>query len=340
MKERYSRQIRFAPIGEAGQAELGRKHVLLVGAGALGTGNAEQLVRAGIGRLTIVDRDYVDESNLQRQQLYTEEDVHQQLPKAIALKRHLAAINSETDIRARVEDVSARELLDLAESADLIIDATDNFETRFVINEVALVRNVPWIYGACVGSYGVSFMIIPRRTPCLNCLMTGIPLGGETCDTVGVIAPAVQMVVAHQTAEALKWLTGNRKSLRNRLVSFDVWENTYTAVSVDGLKKPDCPSCGERAVYPYLSKSNLTRTAVLCGRETVQVRPPRPTNLDLETLARQLRALGGQVTANPYLLAYAVGSHRLVVFRDGRVLVHGTSDPVVAKGLVHRFLGG
>jgi molybdopterin/thiamine biosynthesis adenylyltransferase len=340
MHERYSRQIRFAPIGQAGQTELGKKHVLLVGAGALGTGNAEQLVRAGVGQLTIVDRDYVDESNLQRQQLYTEEDVRQHLPKAIALKRHLDVINSETHVIARVEDVSAEELLALAESVDLIIDATDNYETRFVINDVALKRNVPWIYGACLGSYGVSFMIIPGRTPCLNCLMSDIPLGGETCDTVGVIAPAVQMVVAHQSAEALKWLTGNHPSIRNRLVSYDIWHNTYTDISVDGLRKRDCPSCGEKAVYPYLSRSNLTRTAVLCGRDTVQVRPPRPTQLDLEALARQLRTLGGQVKANPYLVTYTNGSHRMVIFQDGRVLVHGTSDPVVARGLVNRYLGG
>lgn len=340
MNERYSRQIRFAPIGQHGQAELGKKHVLLVGAGALGTGNAEQLVRAGVGRLTVVDRDYVDESNLQRQQLYTEEDVRQHLPKAIALQRHLAAINSCADIFARVEDVSAEELLDLTESVDLIIDATDNFETRFVINDVAQKRNIPWIYGACLGSYGVSFMFIPGQTPCLNCLMTDIPLGGGTCDTVGVIAPAVQMVVAHQSAEALKWLTGNQQALRNRLVSYDLWENTYTSIRVDGLKKRDCPSCGEHAIYPYLSMSNLSRTAVLCGRDTVQIRPPRPTQLDLETLGQQLSTLGGQVTANSFLVSYANGGHRLVIFRDGRVLVHGTSDPAVAKGLANRYLGG
>ena len=339
MNERYSRQMLFPPIGENGQKQLRDKRVLIVGAGALGTGNAELLARAGVGRLTIIDRDYVEFSNLQRQLLYTEADAKQRLPKAVALQRHLAEINSETAVDAHVADASVDELKELAAGADLLIDATDNFETRFVINAISQKYNVPWIYGACVGSYGISFMIIPGRTPCLNCLMEDIPDGGATCDTVGIIAPAVQMVVAHQTAEALKWLTGNHQALRNELVSFDLWANRHSAVRVEHLRKPDCPSCGNDAVYPYLSRERLTRTSVLCGRDTVQIRPPRPVRRDLAQLAERLRASGGAVESNPYLVVYTHGKHRMVFFQDGRVLIHGTGDPAEAKSLFHRFLG-
>lgn len=339
MDERYSRQMLFAPIGREGQEKLRDKRVVIVGAGALGTGNAEILARAGVGRLTVIDRDYVELSNLHRQLLYTEADVRSRLPKAIALKRHLAQISSETVVEPHVADATADKLAELVQDADLLIDATDNFETRFVINDISQKFGVPWIYGACIGSYGVSFMVIPGSTPCLHCLLEEMPLGEATCDTMGIIAPAVQMVVAHQTAEALKWLTGNRGALRNRLVSFDVWENRYTAVDAAALKRRDCPSCGDDAVYPYLSRKHVTQTAVLCGRDTVHIRPPRELNCDLKELAGRLRAGGGKVEANPYLLVYTDGAIRMVLFRDGRALVHGTGDAAEAKSWYHRVLG-
>lgn len=338
MDDRYSRQTLFAPIGHEGQAGLAQKRVLIIGAGALGTGNAELLARSGVGRLIIVDRDYVEFSNLQRQLLYTEEDAEQRLPKAVALKQRIAKINSQTKVDAHIADATL-ELETLAEGVDLIIDATDNFETRFILNDVSQKYGVPWIYGACVGSYGVSYMVIPGQTPCLHCLMDEIPLGGATCDTAGIIAPTVHMVVAYQSAEALKWLTGNSDVLRNQLVSFDVWANRHTSVRVDSLKKRDCPSCGENPVFPYLSRDRLTQAAVLCGRDTVQIRPPSRLNRDLPQLAQQLQALGGAVEANPYLVMYTDGKHRMVFFEDGRVLVHGTHDPSVARSLYHRLLG-
>jgi molybdopterin/thiamine biosynthesis adenylyltransferase len=339
MDDRYSRQVRFAPIGQKGQMLLREKQVLIIGAGALGTGSAEILARAGVGRLKVVDRDYVEFSNLQRQLLYTEEDAANRLPKAVALQRRLAEINAETAVDAIVADADGEKLAQLAQGADLILDATDNFETRFVINDIAQKYNLPWIYGACVGSYGVSFMIIPGQTPCLHCLMEELPAGGATCDTAGIIAPAVHMVVAYQTAEALKWLTGNRDAVRRELVSFDLWSNRQTAVRVDALKKPDCPSCGERAVFPYLSRERMTRTDVLCGRDTVQIRPPLPQKRDLVKLSEQLRMTGGVVEANPYLVMFHYGRHRMVFFQDGRVLVHGTSDPAEARSLYHKVLG-
>lgn len=339
MDDRYSRQRLFAPIGEQGQARLREKRVLIVGAGALGTGNAEILARAGVGRLRIVDRDYVEYSNLQRQLLYTEDDAARRLPKAIALKQRLAEINAETEVEAHVEDASAYELEQLVGGTDLIIDATDNFETRFIINDVSQKYGVPWIYGACVGSRGLSYMIIPGQTPCLHCLLQELPERGETCDTAGIIAPAVHMVVSFQTAEALKWLSGNADALRNRLVSFDLWTNEYSSLRVDKGKRADCPSCGIQATFPYLSREHLTQTAVLCGRDTVQIRPARPVQRDLAQLAEQLREAGAAVEQNPYLVMAALSNNRLVFFRDGRVLVHGTSDPAEARSLYHRMLG-
>lgn len=284
MNNRYSRQVLFLPIGKDGQEKISTKHVLIIGAGALGSANAEALVRAGIGQLTIVDRDYVEWSNLQRQQLYTEQDAEKRLPKAIAAKNRLTSINSSVSIEAVVADASVLELEKWAQKADLIIDGTDNFETRMMINDIAQKYKVPWIYGACVGSYGVSYTIIPEKTPCLSCLLETVPLGGVTCDTAGIIGPAVNMVAANQITEALKILVGDLESLRNKLVSFDLWKNQHRTIKVDKLKKEDCPSCGNNRSYPFLTFENQTKTTMLCGRDTVQIRPPSPVTRDLETL--------------------------------------------------------
>ena len=341
MKERYSRQELFAPIGREGQEKLASKHVLIIGAGALGTGNAEALVRAGVGKLTIIDRDYVEWSNLQRQQLYSEEDAIERLPKAVAAKKRLEQVNSDVKIEAIVGDATAIEIEGLAERKrpHLIIDATDNFETRMVINDVSQKYEIPWIYGACVGSYGISYVVIPKQTPCLNCLLETVPLGGLTCDTAGIIGPTVQMVVAYQVAEALKILIEDWESLRNKLVSFDLWKNQHTAIRVDKVRKENCPSCGSQPTYPFLNYEMQTKTAVLCGRDSVQIRPPVQQERDLDELARLLSQQGRKVEKNPYLLSFAIGNYRLVVFKDGRVLVHGTKDIDEAKTLYHRYLG-
>ncbi|MFZ7946697.1 MULTISPECIES: thiazole biosynthesis adenylyltransferase ThiF [Bacillaceae] len=339
MNPRYSRQVLFSPIGKVGQQLISTKHVLIIGAGALGTGSAEALVRAGIGKLTIVDRDYVEWSNLQRQQLYTEEDAKKRTPKVIAAKRRLSEVNSTVELEAIIEDASAFELEEWAKNVDLIIDATDNFETRMMINDVSQKVVVPWIYGACVGSYGISYTFIPEKSPCLSCLLESVPLGGLTCDTAGIISPAVQMVVAQQISEAMKILVGDLEALRNKLVSFDLWKNQYSAINVDKLKRADCPSCGVNRSYPNLSFENQTKTAVLCGRDSVQIRPPSPTIRDLSGLEKTLAKQEGTVQLNPYLLSFTVNSHRLVFFKDGRVLIHGTKDISEAKALYHRYLG-
>lgn len=339
MNNRYSRQELFTPIGKAGQENISRKHVLIIGAGALGSAGAEALVRAGIGQLTIVDRDYVEWSNLQRQQLYTEDDARNRLPKVIAAKNRLSAINSSVSIEAIIADASALELKEWTQNVDLIIDATDNFETRMMINDAAQMYGIPWIYGACVGSYGITYTIIPEKTPCLSCLLGTVPLGGLTCDTAGIIGPAVNMVVSYQISEALKILVGDSDSLRNKLISFDLWKNQYSAIKVEKLKKKDCPSCGKERTYPYLSFEYQTKTAVLCGRDSVQIRPAHPVVRDLEALEKTLQKQGGTVQRNPYLLSFSTGSHRLVIFQDGRVIVHGTKNISEAKTLYHRYFG-
>lgn len=339
MNHRYSRQELFSPIGKDGQGRISSKHVLVIGAGALGSGCAEALVRAGVAQLTLVDRDYVEWSNLQRQQLYSEDDARNRLPKVIAAKKRLEAMNSSVVIEAIIADASAIELEDWAKNVDLIIDATDNFETRMMINDASQKYNVPWIYGACVGSYGISYTILPERTPCFACLLDSVPIGGLTCDTAGIISPAVTMVNAYQISEALKILVGDLDSLRNKLVSFDLWKNQHSAINVDSLKKEDCPSCGTKRTYPYLSYENQTKTAVLCGRDSVQIRPPFQSVRDLEALEIVLANQGGIIERNPYLLSYNAPPHRLVFFKDGRVLIHGTKDISEAKALYHRYLG-
>jgi sulfur carrier protein ThiS adenylyltransferase len=336
---RYSRQELFAPIGVEGQEKLSRRHVLIIGAGALGSGNAEVLARAGVGKITIIDRDYVEWSNLQRQQLYTEEDAAGRLPKAIAAGRRLQAVNSSVVIESIVGDAGPDELEALAGSIDLIMDSTDNFDTRMVINDVAAKHSVPWIYGACVGSYGISTAFLPGETPCLSCLLEQVPIGGATCDTAGIIAPAVGMTVAYQTAEALKILVGDFKAVRRKLVTFDLWENQFSSISTSALKKEDCPSCGVNAVYPYLAYENRMKTAVLCGRNTVQIRPAAGVVLSLDAAAEQLKLAGGVVERNPFLLSFVKDGQRLVLFKDGRALVHGTKDIQEAKRVYHRYLG-
>jgi len=337
---RYSRQVRFAPFGSEGQKRLSHSSVLVVGAGALGTGIAETLTRCGVGRLVIVDRDYVEWSNLQRQQLYTEEDAVLRMPKAEAAKLRLQSINSDVSIEAHVMDVRAEELESLVQGMDLIMDGTDNFDTRLIINDIAQKHRIPWIYGACVGSYGITYTIVPGETPCLNCLLGSVPLGSDTCDIAGILPQAVQLVTANATTEAMKLLGGFKANLRKRLLTFDVWRNEHQELGVSAAKKEHCPSCGSQPVYPYLTAANTERSDVLCGRDTVQIRPAQRQKLDLEFTAKRLSRLGrGRVDSNPYLVSFREGEFRLVVFADGRALIHGTSDIAVARSLYHRYFG-
>lgn len=340
MQGRYSRQQLFSPVGKEGQKKLQEKHVLLIGAGALGTGNAEALVRAGIGRLTIIDRDYVEESNLQRQQLYSEKDAELAVPKAIAAKRRLTAINSTVTIQAEVMDASYVELLEWAEEADLIIDATDNYETRLMINDAAHQLGVPWIYGACTGSHGMVFVILPGETPCLRCLWERGAVGtGHTCDTAGIIGPAATHVVSYQVTEALKILVEDWEALNGKLIMFDLWKNMHKEINVSKVKRKTCPTCGESPVYPHLSHESLAKISVLCGRNTVQIRPVHARKVNLPKLERSFVQQGYLVKRNPYMVTIQFSSHRLAVFYDGRVLVHGTNDQTEAKKYYAKLFG-
>ncbi|MDH6371691.1 molybdopterin/thiamine biosynthesis adenylyltransferase [Paenibacillus sp. PastF-3] len=339
-EERYSRQVRFAPFGVEGQEELAKSSVLVVGAGALGTGIAETLVRCGVGKIILADRDYVEWSNLQRQQLYTEADAQERIPKAAAAQSRLQQINSEVVIDAHVIDVRAEELEGLISGVDLIMDGTDNFDTRLIINDMALKHGIPWIYGACVGSYGITYTILPGETPCLHCLLGTVPLGGDTCDTAGILPQAVQLVTANATAEALKILGKRKAQLRNKLLTFDVWRNEYHEIGVKAAKKKNCPSCGSHPIYPYLMAANTGRGDVLCGRDTVQIRPARPQKLNLQETADRLSRLGsGSVDSNAYLVSFIEGPYRLVIFADGRALIHGTKDIAAARSFYHRYFG-
>jgi sulfur carrier protein ThiS adenylyltransferase len=337
MNGRYSRQELFSPIGEAGQKSISKKHVLLVGAGALGAGNAEALVRAGVGKLTIVDRDYVERSNLQRQQLYTEKDAFERLPKAVAAERHLKEINSEVEVAAHIMDVGPSDLLHLCAGVDLIIDATDNFDIRMMINDVSMQQDIPWIYGGCAGSYGITYTFIPGRTPCMHCLIQTLPPQALTCDTAGIISPAVSMVVSYQVSDALKILVEDWGAVRQKLTSFDVWKNEFSSVDVRGFKKMDCPSCGDQPQYPFLQYENQLKSAVLCGRDAVQIRSSVLGPVDLKKVGAQLENVLERVEVNPYLLACKTGEHRIVLFKDGRALIHGTNDIKEAKSLYHRY---
>lgn len=338
MDNRYSRQQLFFSIGESGQELIRNKHVLIIGLGALGSASAESLVRAGIGKLTIIDRDYVESSNLQRQQLYSEEDVNQKLPKAIAAYNRLKRINSDVHIDAHVMDVRVDNLEPLLKDVDVIMDATDNFDIRFILNDFSQKYNIPWVYGSCVGSFGASYTVIPGKTPCLHCVLQAIPMTGATCDTVGIIGPAVQMVVAYQVAECMKILVEDYKALRGTYLAFDLWNNQHYATKVNKIKKVDCPSCGVNRTYPFLSYETQTKTEVLCGRNTVQIRPSRTFSIDFDWLESKLEKQG-RVNRNPYLLSYELDEFRIVFFQDGRVFVHGTNEIVTAKNIYYKILG-
>ncbi|MCG7406986.1 ThiF family adenylyltransferase [Paenibacillus sp. ACRRX] len=339
--DRYSRQQNFNPIGIAGQQALMMKHVLIVGAGALGSGNAELLARSGVGTITIIDRDYVEWSNLQRQSLYSEEDVIEQLPKAVAAANRLQQINSDITVHAHVMDCTASDLVELLDhtKVDLMLDATDNFAIRYIMNDVAYRYQIPWIYGACSGSYGAVCSFIPEQTPCLHCVLERMPIGAASCDREGIIAPAVQMVVAMQSAEALKWFSGNRAQMSHRFTVFDLWSNMHQSIrlSMTG-KREACPTCGAQPSYPYMRSESAMRTEVLCGRSSVWVRYPRRELLDLDRVASHAVQLHAEVKSNPYLLQIQESHYRLVIFQDGRALIHGTSDPLEAKKLYHRYL--
>ncbi|MEK7699839.1 MAG: ThiF family adenylyltransferase [Planctomycetota bacterium] len=340
MLERYARQASFFGIGTKGQASIMEKTVALVGCGALGCTSANLLVRCGIKRLRIIDRDYIEESNLQRQLLFDEEDIAQNLPKAVAAQRKLQKVNSHVVIDANVADLNPSNIETLLENAHLIIDGTDNFETRFLINDYSVKQGIPWIYGACVGSKGVTMNIIPQRTPCLRCVLENLPPVGttETCDTEGIIAPIASVIASIQVAEALKILTNSLDALNTGLLMLDLWQNKMTRVGVKGISEnTDCITC-KRHTYEFLSRDKTSMSTILCGRGSVQILHPNGTKLDLAKLAERLKIVGG-VTYNSFLLRLKLEKYELAVFPDGRSIISGTNDPSIAKGLYAKYIG-
>lgn len=332
ISERYARQARFHGIGTDGQAELMIKRVLVVGLGALGAAVTDQLVRAGVS-LVIVDRDYVEMTNLQRQTLYTEQDATAETPKAIAAAERLRAVNGDVEIDPHIADVSWDWLRPLPH-VDLVLDATDNVETRLLLNDFALERGVPFLFASCVGAYGMNYTVLPGEAPCLRCLMRHLPLAGQTCATVGVVAPIVQHVASRQAVEALKYLTGCRDKMERRLLIEDLWENQSQRLDVERLVDPVCPSC-QTKTYPSLV-SNRQQTALLCGRDVIQVRK----SIDgLDMIATQLRRADVVVKQTPFTLEWRWREHKMLLFKDGRILVHGVDDSRIAVAMIDECLG-
>jgi adenylyltransferase/sulfurtransferase len=336
--ERYSRQILFEGIGEEGQRRLRASRVLVVGCGALGSAQVEMLARAGVGRLRIVDRDFVEESNLQRQTLFTELDARERVPKAVAAARRVAEINSEVECAGEIADVSPSNVERLVEGCDVVLDGTDNFATRFLLNDACVKHGVAWVYGAAVGSYGVTMTVRPRVSPCLRCVFTEVPAAASapTCDTAGVIMPIIAVVAAAQVTEALKLLTGRVESLHGSLMQFDVWRNEWRRIALKE-RAPDCPACA-LGRFDSLAAEAGDMATVLCGRNAVQVTPARAASVDLDSLAARLKS-AGEVKANPYLVRLSAGDYELTVFKDARAIVRGTDDASVARTLYARYVG-
>lgn len=336
--ERYSKQAIFAGIGPAGQERLGRARVCLMGVGALGTHIATTLARAGVGYLRLVDRDVPELSNLQRQVLFEEADLEAGVPKAVAAARRLAAANSEIELDPRVLDVNQTNVESLVRDVDLVVDGSDNFEIRYLINDACVKLGIPWIYGGVIGSYGMSMTILPGQTPCLRCVFPDPPQPGDgpTCDTAGVIGPAVAVVAALEAAEAMKLAVGAEEQLNRDLLAIDVWDLRFDQVPL-GAPSPDCPTCGRRE-FEFLDRATPSQTTELCGRDAVQVLVHPPARLSLPDLAERLGAVGS-VAHNAFLLRFRADGHELTVFPDGRAIVKGTTDPSEARSLYARYIG-
>jgi len=335
VQERYSLQVLFSGVGPEGQARIERAHVAVVGVGATGAAAASLLARSGVGTLTLIDRDFVEESNLQRQVLFDEADARDSRPKADAAQRKIAAFNSQIEIHAHVADLVPGNIHDLLQGADVVLDATDNFETRYLLNDYAVEQGKPWIYAAAVGSYAATMNIIPGETACLACIFPQPPAGVvETCDTAGILNTAVNLAASIQVTEALKWIAGARNKIRRSLLSCDVWTSEWTEISA-ATPRPDCVVCGQHD-FAHLRGEGRPHIT-LCGRNSVQIHEhSRP--VDLAEMEQRLRP-HGSVLRNDMLLRFQRGEHTLTLFADGRAIIQGTTDIGVARSLYARFIG-
>lgn len=335
--DRYSRQTLFEPIGKAGQERLRASSATIIGCGALGSALANNLCRAGVGRLVIADRDYIELNNLQRQILFDEQDIARRLPKAVAAAEKLRAINSDIHIEALVEDINSDGIESLVRDTDVVLDATDNFETRYLLNDVCVKYQRPWIYSGVIAAYGVTMNILPGDTPCLRCIFPEMPLPGTTptCDTAGVLNGIVGAITGVASTEALKILLKSEQVSR-AMFWMDVWENTSERIELP--RQSDCPTCGQHH-YEFLDSLSGTSSTSLCGRNAVQVRAGRRgTTLDLPGLAERLQPVG-QVSYNEFLLRLLVDGYELTVFPDARAIIKGTDDEHVARSVYARYIG-
>lgn len=338
---RYSRQTLFDGIGEEGQALIAQSTVVIIGCGALGAVQAETLARAGVGRLVLVDRDFVEESNLQRQIMFDESDALNRLPKSIAAASRIARVNSQIHVEPLVTDVNYGNIEEIIADASLVMDGTDNFETRFLINDACVKSRTPWVYGAAVGSYGLTMTIVPTRSPCLRCVLEAVPEpgSGPTCDTAGVIMPIVTAIASIQTAEAMKLLAGRMDKLHRSLVTIDLWDFGVNRLDLSEIEARDeeCLACslGE---FEFLRGAGRQVATTLCGRNAVQIARTGRTAVDLAALAARLES-AGDVAFNDFLLRFRVDGYDITVFRDARSIIRGTSDPAIARGLYARYIG-
>jgi adenylyltransferase/sulfurtransferase len=336
MDERYSRQVLFGGIGREGQERLLGSRVLLVGCGALGATHAEMLSRAGVGFLRIVDRDFVEYSNLQRQTLFSESDAAERLPKAVAARNRIAQINSGIEVEAVVADANASNIEELIAGIDLVIDGTDNFRIRYLVNDACVKHSVNWIYGAAVAGYGTTMTVRPGISACLRCVFEEIPAAGSaaTCDTAGVIQPIIASVAAVQITEAFKLLTGQPDKLHGSLLQIDIWNSEWRSIRLRG-PAADCPCCAARR-FEFLEDADREFFTALCGRDSVQIRPPNARRIDLAEFASRL---AGEFKLNEYLVRFAAGDLEITLFADGRAIIKGTDDVTAARTAYSRFVG-
>jgi len=336
--ERYSRQMILPGWGKEGQVRLAAKTATIIGCGALGSHIASHLVRAGVGRLVLADRDFVEWHNLPRQALYSEVDAAEAVPKAVAAARRLRQLNSLVEIEEHVVDVNADNVEDLIAGADVVLDGADNFEVRYLVNDACVKHGIPWVYGGVLGTYGLTAAILPGETPCLRCLLGPMPPPGSvpTCETAGVLGPAVAIIAALEATEGLKILLERREDLLHSLVMVDVWNGDFERAQTQ-KGKVRCPVCDD-GQYELLEAEQGSMAVVLCGRNAVQIshRPPQP--VDLPALAERLTS-AGTVDLNEYLLRLDVEGLQLTVFSGGRAIVRGTDDPVQARALYARYVG-
>jgi molybdopterin-synthase adenylyltransferase len=334
--------MRFHGVGEDGQRKLLASRVTLCGCGALGTVLANSLVRAGIGFVRIIDRDFIETHNLQRQVLFDEDDVAANLPKAEAAARKLRRINSEITIESIVADIDHTNILDFVKDVDLVLDGTDNFEVRYLVNDAAIKLNKPWVYGGAIGSVGQTMTILPGQTPCLRCVIETSPPPGmaATCETAGVLAPTINVIASLQSTEAIKILTGHLDMVNRDLVYVDVWDNEFRRFKISKLKdKVDCPCCKQRN-FEWLDGKMGAHTTSLCGRNAVQVAHRTASQLSFASLAETLRGVvEGTVSHNQFMMRFTAGGHEFTVFPDGRAIIKGTNDIDRAKTLYAQYIG-